>query len=232
MGECLARHGFRTTEKLEVLAFFLVNGQEQRLPRIGVPENLSVELVRDAEVLREALCVDSEVFPSPPPTGEEFAEYAGELEKLRRRERGVHSRVGASLAVRFAAYMNPSLPSGAGSPRGIRGRGWCADSRGDIEVVERGNAPGVQRPGRIWGAHPGKMSGRDASRRDPDPYQGEHFHLRFHTEACRFPPGWHRVAPRTGGPPLTRKKRLQRVGTGVIVRATTLDNVLLSSNLW
>jgi hypothetical protein len=40
------------------------------------------------------------------------------------------------------------------------------------------------------------------------------------------------VAPRTGGPPLTRKKRLQRVGTGVIVRATTLDNVLLSSNLW
>jgi hypothetical protein len=109
----------RTAEKLEVLAFVLVNGQEQRLPRIGVPEELSVELVLDAEVLREALCVDSEVFRSPPPTGGEFAEYAGELEKLRRRERGEHSRVGASLAMRFAAYGNASLPSGAGKPRGI-----------------------------------------------------------------------------------------------------------------
>jgi hypothetical protein len=27
--------------------------------------------------------------------------------------------VGVSLAVRFAAYVNPSIPSGAGSPRGI-----------------------------------------------------------------------------------------------------------------
>jgi hypothetical protein len=78
--ECLARHGFRTTENLEVLAFFLGNGQEQRLPRIRVPEDLSVELVRDAEVLRGSLCVDSEVFHSPPPTGGEFAEYNGELE--------------------------------------------------------------------------------------------------------------------------------------------------------
>jgi hypothetical protein len=80
---------------------------------------LSVELVRDDEGLREALRVDSEVFRSPPPTGGEFAEYAGELEKLRRRERGEHSRVGASLAMRFAAYGNASLPSGAGKPRGI-----------------------------------------------------------------------------------------------------------------
>ena len=119
MDECLAGHGFRTSEKLEILAFFLVNGQEQRLPRMSVPEDLSVELVRDAEVLREALRVDSEVFRSPPPTGEEFAEYAGELKKLRRRERGEHSRVGASLAVRFAAYVNASPPSGAGNPRYI-----------------------------------------------------------------------------------------------------------------
>jgi hypothetical protein len=121
MDECLARHGFRTIEKLEVLAFFLVNGQEQRLPRIRVPEELSVELVRDAEILGEALCVDSEVFHSPPPTGGEFAEYAGELKELRRRERGEHSGVGSSLVVRFVAYVNPSLPSGAGSPCGIVG---------------------------------------------------------------------------------------------------------------
>ena len=119
MDECLARHGFRTTEKLEVLAFFLVNGQEQRLPKIGVPEDLSVELVRDAEALRETLSVDSEVFHSPPPTGGEFAEYAGELEKLRRRECGGSSREGVSLAVRFAAYVNPSPPSGGETPHGI-----------------------------------------------------------------------------------------------------------------
>ena len=119
MDECLARHGFRTTEKLEVLAFLLVKGQEQRLPRIRVPEDLSVELVRDAEVLREALFVDSEVFRSPLPTGGEFAKYAGELEKLLRHERGEHFRGGASLAARFAAYVTSSITSGAGSPRSI-----------------------------------------------------------------------------------------------------------------
>jgi hypothetical protein len=59
MDECLARHGFRTTEKLEVLAFVLINGQGQRLPRIGVPKDLSVELVRNADLLREAFRVDS-----------------------------------------------------------------------------------------------------------------------------------------------------------------------------
>lgn len=119
MDGCLARHGFLTTERLEVLAFFLVNGQVQRLPRIGVPEELTVELVRDAEGLREALRVDSEVFRSPPPTSGEFAEYAGELEKLRRRERGELSREGTSLAVRFVAHVNPSLLSGGDNPRGI-----------------------------------------------------------------------------------------------------------------
>jgi hypothetical protein len=119
MDECLARHGFRTAEKLEVLAFCLVDGRERRLPRIDVPEDLSVELVRDAEVLGEALRVDSEVFRSPPPTGGEFSEYAGELEKLRRRERGEPSKEGTSLAMRFAAYVNHSPRSGGENPRGI-----------------------------------------------------------------------------------------------------------------
>jgi hypothetical protein len=117
MDECLARHGFRTTEELEVLAFFLVNGQE--LPRLSVPDDMSVELVRDAEVLREALCVDSEVFRSPPPAGGEFAKYAGELEKLRRHERGEPSSEGVALAMRFAAYVKPSPPSGENNACGI-----------------------------------------------------------------------------------------------------------------
>jgi hypothetical protein len=119
MDECLARHGFRTTEKLEVLAFVLINGQEQRLPQIGVPKDLSVELVRDADLLREALRVESEVFRSPPPTGEQFAEYAGEMEKLRRYERGQSSSESMSLAMRFAAYVKPSPSSGGDTPRGI-----------------------------------------------------------------------------------------------------------------
>lgn len=105
MDERLARHGFRKTEELEVLAFVLADGLE-RLPRMRDPEDLSVELVRDAEALGGALLVDAEVFRSPPPTGGEFAEYAGELEELRRRERGEPPGEGTSLAMRFVAYMN------------------------------------------------------------------------------------------------------------------------------
>lgn len=178
MDECLARHGFRTAEKLEVLAFYLVNGQERRLPRTGVPEELSVELVRDAEVLREALCVDSEVFRSPPPTGGEFAEYAGELEKLRRHERGERSREGASLAVRFVRSLRePFSTVRSRQPAWHRGRGWRAGRGGDAKVVGRGNAPDVQRPGCIRGACPGKMSGREASRHDPGPCQSDRRHV-------------------------------------------------------
>jgi hypothetical protein len=119
MDECLARYGFREAEKLEVLAFSLVDGQGPRLPRLCPPEDLTVELVRSAGVLREALRVDSEVFCSPSPTGREFVEYAGELEKLRRRERGEPSREGTSLAMRFAAYVNPNSRSGGEYPRGV-----------------------------------------------------------------------------------------------------------------
>ena len=136
MDECLARHGFRTTEKLEVLAFFLVDGQEQ-LPRISVPEDLSVELVRDAEVLQEALRVDSEVFRSPLQRGGEFLDYAGELEKLRRRERGESSSEGSSLAMRFAAYANSPLQSGGDNSRGI---------------VAAAGAQVVGKTLRLWGA--------------------------------------------------------------------------------
>jgi hypothetical protein len=137
MDECLARHGFRTTEKLEVLAFVLVDGQEQQLPRISVPEDLSEELVREVEVLREVLHVDSEVFRSPLPTGGEYVEYAGELEKLRRRERGESSSEGSSLAMRFAAYSNPPLPSGGDNSRGI---------------VAAAGAQVVGKTLRLWGA--------------------------------------------------------------------------------
>ena len=119
MDECLARYGFRKAEELEVLAFSLVDGQGPQLPGLCPPEDLTVELVRNAGALREVLRVDSEVFCSPPPTDREFAEYAGELEKLRRRERGEPSREGTSLAMRFAAYMNPPSRSGGEYSRGV-----------------------------------------------------------------------------------------------------------------
>jgi len=106
MDERLARHGFRKNEDLKVLAFVLVNGQEQQLPRMRDPEYLFVEQVRCAGALDEALRVDEEVFGSPPPTGGEFAEHAGELEELRRRERGGRTDDGASVAMRFVAHMN------------------------------------------------------------------------------------------------------------------------------
>jgi len=117
MDERLARHGFRKTEELEVLAFVLVDGQERQLPRMRETEDLFVELVRDAESLGEALRVDAEVFRSPPPTGGEFAEYAGELEELRRRERGEPTDEGTSLAMRFVAHANSPPGSEGESPR-------------------------------------------------------------------------------------------------------------------
>jgi len=74
------------------------------------------ELVRDPEGLREALRVDAEVFRSPPPSDEEFTEYAGEVEKLRRRECGEPSGEGASLALRFAASVIPNPTHGGDTP--------------------------------------------------------------------------------------------------------------------
>jgi hypothetical protein len=77
------------------------------------------ELVRDPEGLREALRVDAEVFRSPSPSDEEFTEYSGELEKLRRRECGEPLGEGASLALRFAASVIPDPTHGGDTPRRI-----------------------------------------------------------------------------------------------------------------
>ena len=104
--ECLAAYGFDMREELDVLAFVLTDDSGPRLPRLGTPEGANVGLVRDARGHREVLLVDSAVFGSPPPSGGEFAEYAGELEKLRRLERGESLGEGASLALRFAASLD------------------------------------------------------------------------------------------------------------------------------
>jgi hypothetical protein len=137
MDECLVKRGFQTTEELAVLAFSLVDGQRSRLPWLGVPEGLTAELVRNADGLREALLVDSEVFSSPPPSGEEFAEYARELEKLDLRKHGESLEEDPSLALRFLALVN--VDSGH---RGDKTRQACG-------------AAGAQMVGktlRLWGA--------------------------------------------------------------------------------
>lgn len=144
---CLARRGFRVAEELEVLAFELGDDPEPALPRLGVPSGVRAELVRDAGGLREALLVDSEVFTSPSPSGKEFAEYAGELAKLRGRERRGSLGAGSSVALRFVAFVGTDSQDegnddrraaaaagaevvgetlrlwGAGTREGFRGRG-------------------------------------------------------------------------------------------------------------
>jgi hypothetical protein len=135
MDDCLARLGFRTTEKLKVLAFFLADGQESLLPRIGVPEGVIAWLVHDAEGLWEPLRVGSEVFRSPPPSDEEVAEYAGGLEKLRRRELG--ESPGEEVSLRFVATWNP-VPEREGN-----------DAR---SIVAAAGAQVVGETLRLWGA--------------------------------------------------------------------------------
>ena len=151
MDDCLARHGFRTTQKLEVLAFFLVDGQESLLPRKGVPEGVIVGLVHDTEGLREALRVESEVsevFRSPQSSDEEVAEYAGELEKLRSQERGELLGEGASKALRFVARVDPA-PGCEGD-----------DAR---SIVAAAGAQVVGETLRLWGAATHEaFRGRDA----------------------------------------------------------------------
>lgn len=134
---CLARYGFEATEELDILAFELGDGPEPVLPRLGVPEDVSAELVRDPGALREALLLDSEVFSSPPPSGEEFGEYAVELERLRRRERGKSLGGETSLALRFAAFVDADSERGGDSGR---------------IVVAAAGAQVVNETLRLWGA--------------------------------------------------------------------------------
>jgi len=137
MDGCLAAHGFELTEKLDVLAFALMDDSGPRIPRLGTTEGIDVGLVRDAGGLREAFGVDSDVFGSPRPSGVEFAEYTGELEKLRRFERGEPHSPGDSIALRFAASMDV-LPGCEGDD--------------DRRVIAAAGAQLVGDTLRLWGA--------------------------------------------------------------------------------
>jgi hypothetical protein len=79
--------------------------------------------------------VGSEVFRSPPPSDEEVAEYAGGLEKLRRRELG--ESPGEEVSLRFVATWNP-VPEREGN-----------DAR---SIVAAAGAQVVGETLRLWGA--------------------------------------------------------------------------------
>lgn len=122
MDECLAAHGFELAEDLDVLAFVLIDDSGPRLPRLGTTECIDARLVRDAAELREVLGVDSDIFGSPQPSGVEFAEYDGELEKLRRFESGRSPSPGDSIALRFAASVDIG-PGGEDARRTVAAAG-------------------------------------------------------------------------------------------------------------
>ena len=160
MDASLARRGFETTERLEVMAFELGSAPEPALPRLTVPTGVRAELAGDAAGLRGALLVDSEVFSSPPPSGEEFAGYAGQLEELARRARcGGPPAGGASLALRFVAYVDS-----------------VSEDRGEVEKrpVAAAGAEVVGETVRLWGA--GTLEG----------YRGRGAYRALVLERCRL----------------------------------------------
>jgi hypothetical protein len=142
------------------------------------------ELVRDPEGLREALRVDAEVFRSPPPSDEEFTEYAAELEKLRRRECGEPLGEGASLALRFAASVIPDPTHGGDTPHRIIAAAGAQVVGGTLRLW--GSATREAFRGR--GAYRALVLERcrGASWRDISLDQGEHRHLRFDAQASRL----------------------------------------------
>jgi hypothetical protein len=137
MDRCPARRGVQTTEELDVLAFYLGDGLESKQLRLGVPEGVTAEFVRGAEGLQEALDVDSEVFSSPPPAGDEFTEYAGELDKLDLLERGEPLEEGGSLSLRFRAFVDVGSDYGEDDTR---------------QVIGAAGAQIVDETLRLWGA--------------------------------------------------------------------------------
>lgn len=88
MGELLAARGFEISEELDVLAYEMGSEPEPQLPQINISSEVSAELVRSVEGLREVHRIGYEVFHSHMPSEEDIAEYSKELEKLERRESG------------------------------------------------------------------------------------------------------------------------------------------------
>ena len=86
MDDLLPQHGFEKTEDLEVLAFELGDHPRPNLPRLDVPDDISVDLVRDGAGILQADTIASRIFSnSPEATEPEIRAYLRGLEDLEHR---------------------------------------------------------------------------------------------------------------------------------------------------
>lgn len=115
LGELLATRGFEVSEELDVLAYELGSEPEPQLPQMNVSSEVTAELVRSAEGLREVHRIGYEVFSSHMPSEVDIAEYSKQLEKLERRERGeLPGGPDNFLTMSFLAFIGKGRDQGGG----------------------------------------------------------------------------------------------------------------------
>jgi GNAT superfamily N-acetyltransferase len=84
MSEVLAARGFTVAERLDVLTFDLGTAPVPILPRLEVPPDAHVDLVRDGATLRQMYALDAEIFGDPPTIEERMERQVRELEEAER----------------------------------------------------------------------------------------------------------------------------------------------------
>ena len=132
MDDVLARHGFEKTEDLDVLAFELGDDPQPTLPRLDVPADIRVDLIRDEAELLEAHAIASRIFPnSPNPTEPEIRAYLRGIEGLERQPPEPDDDDARTL--RFLAFVRDQR-------------------RGIEEVLATAGAQLVDETVRLWGA--------------------------------------------------------------------------------
>lgn len=131
MDDLLSRHGFEKTEDLEVLAFDLGNDPQSRLPRLDVPDDIYVDLVRNEAEILQADAIASHIFPnSPDRTEPEIRAYLRGIEGLEHRTPEPDDD---ARTLRFLAFLRDH-------------------TRGIEKVVATAGAQVVDETVRLWGA--------------------------------------------------------------------------------
>lgn len=115
MDALLKERGFEITEELEVLAFEMGSASEPALPRLGDTPSIDVRIARDADDLRKAFRIDSEVFASPAPTGQDLSEFLEGTERLEHRPRSRRSEDDEPLAFRVLASIGDEVVASSGA---------------------------------------------------------------------------------------------------------------------
>lgn len=115
MEALLVERGFEIAEELEVLAFEMGGAPEPALPRLGDTSGIDVRLAREAEDLRRALRVQSEVFSSPAPTEQDLSEFTEGLDRLERRARSRALAADGPVAFVTSASIGGRVVASAGA---------------------------------------------------------------------------------------------------------------------